>query len=261
MPGALRTIGIEPGRRAAMDRGDADPRTLVESLAVDHAALLSRVLPGLGDATLARLEEAGRLTAVARFRATAEALLAGAGSGAYAVCAAHPADTARAIAVFLRVELHRRSGAPIGALLPDLRGFAADRGVSVREWAWLAARPVLAVELREALDELEPWTAMPEAPLRRFPLAALRPRARWSRSIPELLERPGLMRPHLDGLRLDPAPRVRRALAEWIREAARSDPAWARGLAERWLEQDPDAPALRAVLRRALGGLPGEPAG
>ena len=61
MPGALRTIGIEPGRRAAMDRGDADPRTLVESLAVDHAALLSRVLPGLGDATLARLEEAGRL--------------------------------------------------------------------------------------------------------------------------------------------------------------------------------------------------------
>lgn len=252
--GALRTKDIDPRHLAAMERGEANPRTLTESLAINHAAFLSAVLPGISDDTLMQLERASSLKAVARFQASAIILLDSMDEAAYRACAAHHADTARAIAVFMRAEAQHRSGGSLPDFIDELRGFAADPGFSVREWSWLAARPLLAAQLREALTELEAWTGDPDPYARRFPLVALRPRAMWSRHIRELKQQPDLMLPFLDALRLDPSPRVRRAVGNWAHDIARGDPAWGAALARRWIARGPDAPALRLVLRRALRG-------
>ena len=118
----------------------------------------------------------------------------------------------------------------------------------------MALRPHLALELDAAIAELSAWTASPSERLRRFASEALRPRGVWCAHIAALKQEPGRALPILSPLRADPSGYVQDSVANWLNDAAKSQPGWVRALCAQWLQGTP-AEATRRICQRALRNL------
>ncbi len=232
----------------------AETRTLAEVLAIDLAALARQAVPGLGEAALGRLA-AAKAEGITRRMALAGALCLEAFGPEVARLAAHPSDVVRGIACFA---LAARREVTLEEALAAARPLADDAHSGVREWAWLALRPRIAAALPEAVALLAHWTAEPSANLRRFASEATRPRGVWSTHIAALRREPALGLPILAPLRRDAARYVQDSVGNWLNDAAKDNPAWVRGLIERW-QAEPEpvtsriaAKALRSSAARAF---------
>ena len=105
--------------------------------------------------------------------------------------------------------------ADVDTLLALVQPVADDPHFGVREWAWMAVRPHL---------------------------------------VPELKKEPERGLPLLEPLRADSSRYVQDSVANWINDAAKTQPAWARELCERWQEESP-TPATERIIKRALRSI------
>jgi 3-methyladenine DNA glycosylase AlkC len=248
--GATSRAAIPPATLAALNEGRIAAATLSECLAVDHAALLRAAVPGLPAGALETAASLAGAGITRRMAAVADLLLAHA-PAALGALAVHPSDTVRGWAAFA---VGRAPGLDLASRLSAIRPFAEDPHFGVREWAWLAARPHIAAEIAEAIRLLAPWTGSPSASLRRFAVEATRPRGVWASHIPELKREPSLGVKLLHPLRADPAVYVQDSVANWINDAAKDHPDWARALCAAWRAEGP-VPATLRICNRALRSL------
>jgi 3-methyladenine DNA glycosylase AlkC len=255
----LRPGDISAARVRELEGGAAS-KNLAEVLAMDFAVLAgtlgvkltaadARALAGEGRADgrrlgiVARMELMGRVVG-AQPRAEIERL------------AGHGSDTVRGWACYaLCRELVTREVAVerrLGEALARVRRYADDGHFGVREWAWMAVRPAVGAEPREALKVLAGWTGDASASVRRFASEVTRPRGVWCGHIRALREDPSPGLVVLEPLRSDPSVYVQDSVSNWLNDAAKDRPAWVRGVVARWRRAGRGDAALERVCKRAV---------
>jgi 3-methyladenine DNA glycosylase AlkC len=251
--GARSRADISPDILDGLEAGNLATATLCEALALDFGRLLQRALPKVAEETgpvfaspmgiVQRMELGGVILAE---RLSYEQLQE---------LSVHPSDTIRGWVAYGMATLARqREECGLPWLLEALRPLADDGHFGVREWAWMAARPLVSEHLDLTWQLLTPWISQTSPYLRRFATEVTRPRGVWCAMIPELVRKPqpGLIL--LEPLRSDGAEYVRLSVANWLNDASKSQPDWVTRLCRRWLKESPTA-ETRAVVTRATRTL------
>jgi len=247
--GAVRRSEIPPQILRQLNEGSIPSASLAESLAVDFQRLLRHVLPSLPSTLIGQVEPT--LGVVARMRLVGRLLAQTQDRNVIEPLARHPSDTVRGWAAYAICEWE---GLSLLQRLEVLRPLADDSHYGVREWAWCAIRPELAKQLDEAIRLLEPWTVESSANLRRFATECTRPRGVWCAHIDLLKREPVRGLPLLEPLRSDPAKYVQDSVANWLNDAAKSQPEWVIDLCRRWRAVSP-TPATSRICQRAQRSL------
>ena len=232
-----------------LNNGTLAATNLVEGLAVDFQQLLRTIAPELPPEAIASIDPAAGITV--RMATAGRILHAQGGVANLTNWISHSSDTVRGWAAY---GIAYDPDLTLADRLEQIRPLADDPHFGVREWAWLAVRPHIAAEIRTALKLLKPWTAEPSENLRRFAVESTRPRGVWCRHIDELKTTPELALPLLKPLRKDPAKYVQDSVANWLNDAARSQPDWVRALCAGWLSEG-DHPATQRICVRAQRNL------
>lgn len=248
---ATRVSDIDPEILTALSHGEQQSATLVEVLAIDQTLLLRSVFPALSTQSLQTAEVACQQGIVKRMAGISAILLAELGMAGIELCMSHRSDTVRGWACFM---IGAQTEMRLTERLDAIRPLADDGHFGVREWAWLAVRPALVLELENAIEQLAVWTGSPSERIRRFASEALRPRGVWSAHIAALKQQPERALPILSPLRADPSPYVQDSLANWLNDAAKSHPDWVMALCQQWLQPSPSA-ATQRICKRAMRNL------
>lgn len=230
-----------------LNRGELEATTNVEVRAIDFAELLAATIPKITREAIAALRVAADAGIARRMAIAGEHLLTQLGPAGYLSLARHRSDTVRGWAAFL---LAAAPHFTLGERLQLIRPLANDRNSGVREWAWLALRPLLAGEIELAIDMLEPWTVSSSPFLRRFACEVTRPRGARCVQIDALKQEPDLGLPILEPLRADPHRYVQDSVASWLNDAAKSQPEWVRQTCLRWQDESA-SPATARICSRA----------
>jgi 3-methyladenine DNA glycosylase AlkC len=142
------------------------------------------------------------------------------------------------------------SALPLPAKLDALRRFAADPHFGVREIAWTAMRDEVAGAVDEAVALLRPWVLDPNENIRRFASELTRPRGVWCAHIEPLKAEPWRGLPLLEPLKADPSRYVQKSVANWLNDAAKTQPQWVDEVCDRW-SRESKAASTQYIARRA----------
>jgi len=246
--GASRRADISADLLAKLNAGTEQTATLAEGLAVDFALLLQAAVPDIDAEALELVRGMAGEGVTRRMDAVGELLLRHGGVEGAAALAEHRADTVRGWACYV---IGRAPKLKLKARLDLIRPLADDSHFGVREWAWMALRPHLAANVGHAISALAPWVKHASPNVRRFAVEATRPRGVWCSHINALKDNPAQALPLLDPLKADPAKYVQDSVANWLNDAAKSQPQWVRGLCARWRAES-DAEATARICSRAL---------
>lgn len=255
--GARRMADVSPELLARLNAGLEPSLSLAETLAIDFSALLAALTPACRGSSTRFLDPAGQRLGITQRMAIAAELLSDClgPTPAFERCHAHPSDIVRGWACYL---LARAPRLTLAARLKRLQPLADDPHSGVREWAWLALRPHVAsachTDPDAALALLLPWTTHPSPNLRRFASEITRPRGVWCAHLEIFKSEPARALPLLTPLRADPARYVQDSVANWLNDAAKSQPAFVRATCARWQKESP-TPATLRICRRALRSL------
>lgn len=229
-----------------LNRGEEDPATLAEWLAVDNESVAAACLPGLGLAdavpvVASACREAQGSGVMQRLRAIGSALCEALvarpdGDAVYEALAGHGSSVVREWAAMTlpanpRLSLEER--------LARARRFAQDDSMGVREIAWLSYRPFVAADLSRTVALIEPWVRDGDPRVRRCAVESTRPRGVWCPHIAALKDEPQLGLLLLEPVRSDPDRYVQTSVANWLNDASKSRPEWATALCARWTAESP----------------------
>lgn len=164
--------------------------------------------------------------------------------------ATHPSDIARGWAA----QWVMFSALPLPRKLQAVRRFAADPHFGVREIAWMAVRDEVGGDVDGAVALLEPWVREADANLRRFASELTRPRGVWCAQIETLKAEPWRGLPLLEPLKADASRYVQNSVANWLNDAAKTQPDWVEEVCERWARES-RAAETRYIVRRATRSL------
>lgn len=245
--GASSFAAIPANHLADLNAGRAESKTLAEGLAVNQAVLLKTVLPSFNTdskfgASLLTIGVTRRMAQVAIV------LLEQKGPKGIDELLAHPSDTVRGWAAYM---IAQASPGTLEGRLDRIKGLADDPHFGVREWAWLAVRPLVTSELEASIRLLIPWTLDPSENIRRFSVEVTRPRGVWSSHIDTLIKQPELGLPILENLKSDPANYVQASVGNWLNDASKSQPKWVKEVCSRWQSESPTAETTK-ICTRAL---------
>lgn len=249
--GATKPRDVPADVLQRLNRGEIETLTLAEGLAVNFATLLGEVEPALKKQAASCFAEATGI--VRRMMLAAQLLADYRGKTAAESLSKHPSDTVRGWAAFVI------GGAPNLSLRDRLRkvkSLADDPHFGVREWAWLAVRSAIAVDVDEAVTLLRPWTNEASANLRRFAVEATRPRGVWCAHIEAFKQQPKKGLPLLEPLRDDPAIYVQNSVSNWLNDAGKTSPEFVVSLCRRWAKES-ETPATRRIVKRATRSFSG----
>lgn len=241
---------IAAQRLHELNTGRVATTHLAECLAVDFAALLQVVVPGLAPEAQQRMQDASGKGITLRMALAAQ-LLREAGQGVPMLWQHHGSDTVRGWACYL---IGSDARATLAEKLQQMRTLADDPHFGVREWAWLALRTDIVAAPMQALEYLQPWTQETSPYLRRFACEALRPRGVWATHIVLFKQHPEHASELLEALADDPERYVQDSVGNWLNDAGKTQPQWLRELCTRWQhERHSDANAY--IRKRALRSL------
>lgn len=248
---------IPPEVLAGLSAGRLESRTLAEGLAVDFATLLEAAVPDVPADYLRMVRDAAGQGITRRMELVGGILLRHLGLERLEEITGHPSDTVRGWACYLigqapKLKLQQR--------LALIRPLADDRHFGVREWAWMPIRPHLAANIPHAVKLLSPWTADPSPFVRRFAVEVMRPRGVWTSHIEALKQNPDLGLPLLDPLNADPEKYVQDSVANWLNDAAKTQPVWVTGVCMRW-RRESDSPHTVRITTRAVRSMSGRRSG
>lgn len=247
--GYVRRSDIPRDVLAALNRGEIESRTLAEGLAIDFRTLMACVVPNVPDEHHERIESS--IGILKRTMNAGELLAEFVDAKSLNRLAAHPSDTVRGWAAFAIGRLPRLTAAQ---RLERLRRLADDSHFGVREWAWMAYRPTIALDVTAAIQLLKSWTNEESSNLRRFASESTRPRGVWCTHLDVLKERPELGLPLLEPLKADPTKYVQDSVANWLNDAGKSQPDWVREVCRQWLRKNSSA-ATKRICQRAQRSL------
>ena len=233
---------------AKLNAGTEPTATLAEGLAIDFAALLVATVPDIPAESVALVQSKSAEGVTRRMDAVGELLLRHLTLDRLGEITGHPSDTVRGWACYV---IGRAPKLKLKAKLDLIRPLADDRHFGVREWAWMALRPHLAANVGHAVKALTPWVSAASPNVRRFATEATRPRGVWCSHIDALKRNPELALPLLEPLKADSALYVQNSVANWLNDAAKSQPAWVKALCARWKTESP-TDATSAICKRAL---------
>ncbi len=254
--GAARIALIPPEVLDALNAGRIPTVNLNEFLALDLALLARNVARDIGlDAQAERLQDTlamlSAFAPVRRHQHVARAFydLAAARADrdriAHAL-ATHASDVARSWAA----QWIAFSGLSLADKLGSVRRFAADPHFGVREMAWMAVRDEIAGDVDASVRLLRAWAVDPDPNIRRFASEATRPRGVWCAQIEPLKKEPWRGLPLLEPLRADDSRYVQNSVANWLNDAARTQPGWVRDVCGRW-SRGRIPPSTQYIVRRA----------
>ncbi|MCA9079457.1 MAG: DNA alkylation repair protein [Planctomycetaceae bacterium] len=243
--GARRRSDIPTAILAQLNQGEIETANLVEGLAVRFDLLLKSICPDAPQALLRQVADDSlgitrRMQVVGTWLATSQP------ANSFDELRQHRSDTVRGWAAYQLAELEPTS---ISRLLKRIEPLADDPHFGVREWAWIAIRPLLSMQLEESISRLTPWTRSRSENIRRFAAEVLRPRGVWCAHIAELKETPHLGLPLLEPLLADPAKYVQDSVSNWLSDAAKTQPDWVEATLQRWEHESPVAATERIVGR------------
>lgn len=247
-----KVIDVPELRVNELNRGVAETSTLIECFSVDFATLMKIALPEIGGSAIEILENAREEGILKRMRLAGGLILDRLGVGALPKLMNHPSDSVRGWACFL---IGAREYAEAMDLLSAIRPLADDHHFGVREWAWIAVRPHLAIDIEAYITHLTSWAKSPSERVRRFSSESTRPRGVWSAHIDTLKKHPEIGLPVLNCLRSDSARYVQLSVGNWLNDACKYQPDWVRELCQRWLTEEPNNPHTKRIVNRALRSL------
>ena len=160
--------------------------------------------------------------------------------------ATHPSDVARNWAA----QWIAFSSLPLADKLAAAWRFAADPHFGVREMAWMAVRDEIVGDVDGAVRLLQAWATHPDPNIRRFASEATRPRGVWCAQSDTLKREPWRGLPLLEPLRADASRYVQNSVANWLNDAAKTQPEWVREVCGRW-SRGRVAEGTRYIVKRA----------
>lgn len=249
--GSPRMADIPADVLAGLNAGTLETRTLAEGLAIDFAQLLVAAVPDVPADYLQMVRDAAGQGVTRRMELVGGILLRHLGEARLGEVAKHPSDTVRGWACYLIGQLPKLR---LKDRLALIRPLAADPHFGVREWAWMPVRPHLASNIPHAVKLLVPWTADPSPFVRRYAVEAMRPRGVWCSHIDALKQNPDLGLPLLDPLNADPEQYVQDSVANWLNDAAKSQPVWVTAVCQRWRRESDSEHTVR-ITRRAVRSI------
>ena len=236
--GARSTISVDKEILSQLNAGLIETASLSEGLVVDFNLLAKNV--GIKAKPLQEKGVVKRMEEMASYISSWEKYLY------------HTSDTVRGWAAYsLKHDPKMTFEEKVNAIKP----LAADAHFGVREWAWLALRPPLILNLDLAFEVLLPWTTHEDPNLRRFASEITRPCGVWCAHIPTLKQNPELGRLLLENLKSDPSRYVQNSVGNWLNDAAKSNPDWVRNIAKRWSKESQSKETVY-ILKRGLRSLP-----
>ena len=258
--GAARIALIPQEVLDALNAGRIPTVNLNEFLAIDLALLARNVARDIGiDPQSERLQDTIAMlpafAPVKRHLHVARALFdltqprADRDAVAHAL-ATHPSDVARSWAA----QWIAFGDLPLPQKLESAWRFAADPHFGVREMAWMAVRDEVAGDVDAAVRLLAPWSTHPDPNIRRFASEATRPRGVWCAQIETLKSEPWRGLTLLEPLHADPSRYVQNSVANWLNDAAKTQPEWVREVCDRWSHAS-DAAETAYIVKRAQRSL------
>ena len=242
-----------------LNRGEIETATLTEQAAMDFAVLLGSLTGWQGDVASLAQEAAQQNFSghgLVKRMALAGQMLGRCGAfadrEALRQLMVHPADTVRGFACYT-IAAHPEL--EFGEKFDWMKPLAADPHFGVREWAWLALRPTVVAAHLDAIVLLRRWVNEPDANLRRFAIEITRPRGVWAKHIQALQAEPWHGLPLLDSCARDESRYVQNSVANWLNDAARSQPEWVKEVCRDWLGIYPDNNACCYITKRAQRNL------
>ena len=245
--GARSKRDIDPIFLRQLDSGLIQSRTHVEQMAMSPTTLLARAFPDL-DIDEPHLAS---LPFITRLRVTGSLLWERFGADLYRSDSCWISDTIRG---WLAMSIASDQGRSLADVIRDLLPYARDEHFAVREWAWLAARPLVCQNPQEALRILSAVAQSPDLRERRFAVELTRPRSVWGSHIRDFKEAPEQAERLLAAVRCDPSDYVRTAVGNWLNDASKSRAEWVAALTDAWLD-DCRCPATLANVRRGRRSL------
>jgi 3-methyladenine DNA glycosylase AlkC len=226
----MAIASIPEERVYLLNQGLEPSQNLQETLAIDFNTLLSHVFPRIPQAQIHQSEGVTK-----RMSKMANHILQHKGAEAFYQLQSHSSDIARGWACYVLSQLNY----PLEDTLDFIAPLADDGHSGVREWAWLALRPLLANDVVQSIDLLASWTQSPSERIRRFVTEGTRPRGVWCPHIPLLKQEPWLGLKLLTPLRSDPSIYVQKSVGNWLNDAGKHRPEWVQELCQEWLTISP----------------------
>jgi len=119
--------------------------------------------------------------------------------------------------------------------------------------AEFSIRAFIEADRARTLARLAEWTRDPSPHVRRLVSEGTRPRLPWAPRLRAFVEDPSPVLPLLEALRDDPAPYVRRSVANNLNDISKDHPEVTLAVCRTWLEDAP--PGRRGLVRHALRTL------